>query len=149
MGFVRRPHGTRGYVSKVHTVCSSTHFSLLPFPSTNLLCRIWKCTGGPPKDVKPRSQVRRKTSHNRPGRGFFGPSLSLENPRLLHLEFSWTREERHCEKGERRGILLLDSCADPSSTNSKIVQQNEILLNIHDCFYNFVVLSRGPCQVGI
>lgn len=138
MRLVRRPYSTWGYISKVYTVCSSTHFSLSPFPSTNLLCRIWKCTGGPPKAVKPRSHVRRKTSNKRVDRGFSDPSFSLEALWLPHLEFSWTREERHCEKGERSGILLLQSCADPSSTNIKTAQENEILSITHDGCYNFL-----------
>jgi hypothetical protein len=49
-----------------HTVCSSTHFApKCPCPSTNRRYRIWKCTGGPPKAVKPRSHIRAVTSARR------------------------------------------------------------------------------------
>jgi hypothetical protein len=49
------------------TVCSSNHLlpPWNPAPSTNRRCKIWKCTGGPPKAVNPRSHIRAKISTSR------------------------------------------------------------------------------------
>lgn len=46
------------------TVVSSIHGTRPP-SSTNLLRRIWKCTGGPPNDVNPKSQKLTATSRSR------------------------------------------------------------------------------------
>ena len=84
----------------MRTVCSSTHFSLPPCPSTNLACRIWKCTGGPPKAVNPKSHVRITTSTSELRRGFAFPPSSCLDPRwLLHFRLSRSRDEAYREMG--------------------------------------------------
>lgn len=108
--------------SIIRTVCSSTHFSLPPCPSTNLACRIWKCTGGPPKAVNPKSQVRMKTSTSELRRGLLSPSSScLDDPRwLLHFCFSKSSDEAYREMGVVSSIFLFK--VEQSLNNHKCVQ---------------------------
>lgn len=86
------------------TVCSSTHFSFPPFPSTNLPWKIWKCTGGPPNAVNPRSHVRRKTSIMRREREL-RPSFRRDWAWLDHLRFKDWMDRRYCERGAGSSIL--------------------------------------------
>lgn len=98
----------------MRTVCSSTHFSLSPCPSTNLACRIWKCTGGPPKAVNPKSHVRRKTSINELRRGFAFPS-SCRDPRwLLHFCLSRSRDEAYREMGVVSSMFFSQAIRTPT-----------------------------------
>ena len=77
------------YVSEARlTVCSSIHLlpPLNPSPSTKRRCRIWKCTGGPPNAVNPRSHIRTKTSVKRhPSSPVLGWNEALRFVRALAL----------------------------------------------------------------
>ena len=109
----------------MRTVCSSTHFSLSPCPSTNLACRIWKCTGGPPKAVNPKSHVRRKTSINELRRGFAFPS-SCRDPRwLLHFCLSRSRDEAYREMGVVSSILFSQTTNNQSNDDTAQLVANK------------------------
>lgn len=110
----------------MRTVCSSTHFSLPPCPSTNLACKIWKCTGGPPKAVNPRSHVRIKTSTSELRRGFVFPPSSCLDPRwLLHFCLSRSRDEAYREMGVVSSILFSQTTNNQSNDDTAQLVANK------------------------
>jgi len=107
------------------TVCSSIHFLplFIPSPSTNLRCKIWKCTGGPPNAVKPRSHVRAKTSVRR------GPIFSCVALRRDHndLAMDW------------RGIVVQRACKKLQNFSYR-----EIVTALH--IFEAIVARHGPIE---
>ena len=100
------------------TVCSSIHLlPLKPTPSTNLRWRIWKCTGGPPNAVKPRSHILTKTSVRRPPSS---PVLACREPlrcvralALQELMIDWSGIvaicSARCETGKAQLLYWIDT----------------------------------------
>lgn len=104
----------------VLTVCSSTHFSFPPLPSTNRWCIIWKWTGGPPKAVKPRSHVRMKTSISRSAREVLFPWGDAELSRTLWVRARNSEILRRIGSGRRMVTVLQVVEKDPDKVEGAL-----------------------------